>query len=589
MGISLTIFLGSKDPNLIFSLNQCQTDCCLIDPDDVEKFIGALPAFTMDQFEDILAYTLNIFRQFTFPGYVFQIEKATGARKEKLESCRERLDEILDKQLNWLVSRRYYRELFLHNSLVNIVPASGSYHLSDIKLANNVPVVVVVDDSVETVESLKKLKNAVTLAPLVLCKRLKDAGFTPNIAVTNDPVISDNKCTTELLVLDIVANPRLTFSNSQLVWTSSDSDLNLSHLIEGLLEEKIDAYVNENEFALYVAVELGARDIYLAGSVNSDVRDEFINKNKHVKIKSIAEFPVQKRKRSTPLIELDEHSRDLVPKRILNEVSLSLKKEKAESDIFQALIWSAEYEAVIKLMNGWINFHTINQVQESMEVKKAAFLSLIKMTKATLNTKTDYDKVKFKRLVNSLPHECVRSDYSFELKVLLQSNLILAQEMGKLTKKDMPKDLRLEYAAVNKLDLYIKKSAGTFQYFGYDMNYVEARYDKADSINIIIIPGMMNAELQLMCLEFLPGIPIATLEPRADHMSQVMQLIPVVSTMARSGIWLYGSVKELAEAFHNLLENSDIRPLVLDPDPQNLRDDLTVLKKMMKVDLTATS
>ena len=582
MGISVTIFLGSKDPNLIFSLNQCQTDCCLIDPDDVDKFIGALPAFTMSQLDEILGYTLNIFRQFTFPTYQFQIEKGTKQRVKKLEKCQEELEELIDEQLNHLVSRRYYRELFLHNSLINLIPASGGYHLSDIKLAKNAPVVVIVDDDPLSFTKFPRIKDAVTIAPFVIIDSLKAKGVMPTIAVTNDPVISDHACKTELLVIDIVANPKLGLTKSQLIWTSSDSDLSLSHLIDGSLEEKIDAYVSEEEFALYVALELGAKEIFLAGELQDNVRDRF-EENNSALLMPMTEFPVQKRRRSNPLLVVDRHERDLTPKRILNEVNTSLEKERPQSDTYRALIWASEYEATMKLTNGWINYYTINQVQRDQQLKKKNFLNLVKKVKETFKVKAEFFEDKYKSLIKSLPHKCIQPDYDFELEVLFQSNPSLAEAVGGTKKSDYPKDLKIEVAAKNKLDMYVKKSAGVFQYFGHDLDYVESEYDNASTVNIIIIPGLMNAELQLLCLEMFPGLPIVTMEPRAEHFAQVLKEVSLVSVMGRSGIWLHGTVKELSEAYKNLLENQDVKPLILDSDPQNLRDDLAVLKRLLKI------
>lgn len=584
MGLSVTIFLGSKDPNLIFSLNQCQTDCCLVDPDDIDKFVGALPAFTIDETDGILAYTLNIFRQFSFPNYSFEVEKSFGERREALVKCKERLEGLLDEQLNYIVSRRIYRELFLHNSIVNIIPASGGFHLSDIKIAKKAPVVLVLDDSPAILKSLTKVKDAVSITPLFLADSLKAQGFTPTIAVTNDPVISESKCKTELLVIDIVANPKLSLTKSQLIWTSSNSDLDLSHLIEGSLEESINAYVSEEEFALYVAAELGAKEVYVAGELASDVSEKFINETKAIKLKDLKGFPSQKSRGSDPLVVIDEHDRSLVPKRVLNDVHRSIEKENGDKDIFRALIWAAEYESVIKLMNSWVDYYSINVVQEDLEKKKFAFQNLVEKAKLTLISGTSFSSEKFRKLVNSLPHRCIKSDKSFELKALMESNPPFAKEVSMVLKRDFPKNLRLEYAAKNKLDMYVKKSSGEFRYFGHDLDYVESRYDNEMVVNIIIIPGLMNFELQQLCLELLPGTPVVTMEPNPQHFAQVLTQIPMVSIMGRSGIWLNGTVKELSEAYKNLLQNSDIKPLVLDPDPQNLRDDLTVLKKLMKLE-----
>ena len=582
MGISVTIFLGSKDPNLIYSLNQCQTDCCLIDPDDVDKFIGALPAFTMDQEKEILAYTLNIFRQFTFPTYQFHLESASYQRLKKLEKCQETLEKIIDEQLNYLVSRRYYRELFLHNSLVNLIPASGGYHLSDIKLAKNAPVIVITDTNPESFSEFGRIKDAVTIAPFLIVDDLKKNGVIPTIAVTNDPVISDHACKTELLIIDIVANPKLGLTKSQLIWTSSDSDLSLSHLIDGSLEEKIDAYVSEEEFALYVALELGAKEIFLAGDIDDDTRQRFEEKGDG-KLLEMVDFPVQQRRKSNPLLLIDEHERSLTPKRILNEVRSSIDKEKPQSDSYRALIWAAEYEATIKLTNGWVNYTTINQVQKDLQEKKKHFLNLVKKVKETFKAKTDFFDDKYKSLIRTLPHRCIKPDFDFELEALFQSNPNLAKAVGSVKKSDFPKDLKIEVSAKNKLDLYVKKSAGIFQYFGHGIEYIEDEYDNASVVNIIIIPGLMNAEMQLLCLEMFPGLPVVTMEPRAEHFAQVMKDVQLISMMGRAGIWLYGSVKELSDAFRNLLENKDVKPLVLDPDPQNLRDDLAVLKRLIRI------
>ena len=585
MGISITIFLGSRDPNLIFSLNQCPTDCCLIDPEDVDKFIGALPAFLINETEDILAYTLNIFRQFAFPTYTFQVERASGKRKQLLDECQEKLDELLDQQLNEIVSRRLYRELFLHNSIINIVPASGGFHLSDIKIAKDAPVVIVLDDGFDTVEELKQIKDAVIIAPLLLTKSLRDKGVLTTIAVTNDPVLSDNPCKTELLVIDIVANPKLGLTKSQLIWTSSNSDLDLSHLIEGTLEDRINAYVTEDEFALYVAVELGAKTIFVSGDLDEKIEKRFHEKSHKTELKKMSDFPEQKRRRRTPLLLIDEHSRNLVPKRVLNEVYRSFENEVGTKDVFRALLWAAEYEAVVKLTNGWVDYFTINQVQIDLEKKKKLFLKLVEKVKASLKTGTSFYEDKYKKLVNSLPHACIKSDLDFELKVLLQSNPPFAKEIGQIRKKDFPKELRLEYVAKNKLDLYVRKSSGIFQYFGHDLEYIENKYDNEPVVNIIIIPGLMNAELQLLCLELLPGVPVVTMEPKSAHFAQVLHNIPLISIMGRAGIWLNGDVKDLADAYKNLISNRDVKPLILDPDPQNLRHDLTVLKKLMKIEL----
>ena len=584
MGLSVTIFIGSKDANLIFSLNQCQTDCCLVDPDDVDKFIGALPAFTIDEVDDILAYTLNIFRQFPFPSYSFQIERCSGERLKKLNECKDKLDKLLDEQLNQIVSRRIYREIFLHNSIVNIVPACGGFHLSDIKIAKNAPVVLVLDDSKETLDGLKKIKDAVSITPLLLTDSLRSKGFTSTIAVTNDPVISERKCKTELLVIDLVANPKLSLTKSQLVWTSSNSDLALSHLIEGSLEDKINAYVSEDEFALYVAVELGAKEIFIAGELEEEAIEKFNAEIKGVKLKALKDFPNQKKRGKDPLIVIDEHQRSLVPKRVLNDVYKTISQENGEKDIFRALIWASEYEAVIKLMNSWIDYSTINIVQEDLEKKKFSFLNLVEKSKETINRGTNIYPDKFRKLVNSLPHKSIKADKNFEIQALFESNPPFAKEVSMVLKRDFPKDLSLEYAAKNKLDLYVKKSSGTFQYFGHDLEYIESRYDNEAVVNIVIIPGLMNFELQQFCLEMLPGTPIVTMEPNPAHFAQLLDYVPMISMMGRSGIWLNGSVKDLAAAYKNLLENSDVKPLVLDPDPQNLRDDLTVLKKLMKLD-----
>jgi len=554
----------------------------LIDPDDVDKFIGALPAFTIDQEDDILAYTLNIFRQFTFPSYRFQLESCSTQRMKKLEKCQERLEEIIDEQLNYIVSRRFYREIFLHNSLVNLIPASGGYHLSDIKLAKNAPVVVILDDDPESFSEFGRIKDAVTIAPFLLVDSIKKNGILPTIAVTNDPVISDNACKTELLILDLVANPKLGMTKSQLIWTSSNSDLSLSHLIEGSLEEKIDAYVSEEEFALYVAVELGAKEIYIAGEFEQELEAR-VKVDTQVEFKRMKDFPVQKRRKSTPLLVIEEHQRSLIPKRILNEVRVSIEKERPQSDSYRALIWAAEFEATMKLTNGWVNYVTINQVQKDLQEKKKSFLGLVKKVKETIKTKAEYYEDKYKSLVKSLPDKCIQSDYEFELEVLYQSNPTLAKAVGLIKKSSYPKDIKVEVAAKNKLDLYVKKSAGVFKYFGHDVDYIESEYDNSDAVNIIVIPGLMNAEIQLLCLEMFPGLPIVTMEPRAEHFVQVIKEVPLVTIMGRSGIWLYGSVKELSEAFRNLLENRDVKPLVLDPDPQNLRDDLAVLKRLLKI------
>ena len=543
MGLSVTIFLGSKDPNLIFSLNQCQTDCCLVDPNDIDKFIGALPAFTIDETDAILGYTLNIFRQFAFPNYSFEVEKSFGERRETLIKCKERLENLLDEQLNYIVSRRIYRELFLHNSIVNIIPASGGFHLSDIKIAKKAPVVLVLDDSPAIIKGLKKVKDAVSITPLYLADSLKAQGFTPTIAVTNDPVISENKCKTELLVIDLVANPKLSLTKSQLIWTSSNSDLDLSHLIEGSLEESINAYVSEEEFALYVAAELGAKDVYVAGELASDVSGKFIDVIKIVKLKGLKDFPSQKKRGNDPLVVIDEHDRSLVPKRVLNDVHRSIEKENGDKDIFRALIWAAEYESVIKLMNSWVDYYSINVVQEDLEKKKFAFQNLIEKAKLTLISGTSFSSDKFRKLVNSLPHKCIKSDNNFELKALMESNPPLAKEVSMVLKRDFPKDLRLEYSAKNKLDMYVKKSSGEFQYFGHDLDYVESRYDNELVVNIVIIPGLMNFELQQLCLELLPGTPVVTMEPNPQHFAQVLTQIPMISIMGRSGIWLNGSVK----------------------------------------------
>ncbi|MCM8541655.1 MAG: hypothetical protein NE328_15405 [Lentisphaeraceae bacterium] len=584
MALSVTIFLGSRDPNLIFSLNQCQSDCCLIDPDNVDKFIGALPAFTMDETDAILAYTLNIFRQFPLPNYSFQVEHASGEREDLLSECKEKLEKLFDEQLNYLVSRRIYRELFLHNSIVNIVPASGGFHLEDIKIAKKAPVVVILDDSEESLKALSKIKDAVTIAPLLLAGSLKSRGFIPTIAVTNDPVISENKCKTELLVIDIVSNPKLARTKSQLVWTSSNSDLDLSHLIDGSLEEKVTAYCSEDEFALYVAVELGAKVIYVVGELDEDAEEKFKVDEKSIKLLPVSKFPSQKRRGNEPLLVIDEHNRSLVPKRVLNEVYKAIDSGNGDKDVFRALIWAAEYESVVKLMNGWIDYVTINDVQKDMLVKKQAFLNLVDKTKQTLLSGTNYSQIKYRKLLNTLPHKCIKVDIAFELKALMESNPPFATELSEVRKKDYPKEISVEYAAKYKLDLYVKKSSGVFQYFGHDLEYIEDKYDQKSIVNIVIIPGLMNFELQQFCLELLPGVPIVTMEPNTSHFAQVLNYIPMISIMGRSGIWLNGDVKDLSEAYKNLLQNSDIKALVLDPDPQNLRDDLTVLKKLMSVE-----
>ncbi|MCM8528999.1 MAG: hypothetical protein NE327_20925 [Lentisphaeraceae bacterium] len=584
MALSVTIFIGSKDPNLIFSLNQCQTDCCLVDPDDVDKFIGALPAFTIDETDAILAYTLNIFRQFPIPNYTFQLEYAKGERKKVLSDCKDKLEKLLDKQLNYLVSRRIYRELFLHNSIINLIPASGGFHLEDIKIAQKAPVVVVLDDSAESLKELEKIKDAVTIAPLLVAHGLISKSFMPTIAVTNDPVISENKCKTELLVIDIVANPKLARTKSQLVWTSSNSDLDLSHLIDGSLEDKINAYCSEEEFAVYVAEELGAKEIYIVGELDEEVSAGFESAFPKVKLLPFSKFPKQKKRSSEPLLLIDEHNRSLVPKRVLNEVYKAFDTENGDKDIFRALIWAAEYESVVKLMNGWIDYITINEVQKDLAKKKAAFLNLVDKVKQTIISGTNFAPDKFRKFLNTLPHKCIKTDVNFEIKALMESNPPFAKEVSQILKRNYPKDISLEYAAKNKLDLYVKKSSGVFQYFGHDLEYIEDKYDQLPVVNIIIIPGLMNFDLQQLCLELLPGVPVVTMEPKASHFAQVLNYIPMISIMGRSGIWLNGDVRDLSAAYKNLLENSDVKPLVLDPDPQNLRDDLTVLKKLMRVE-----
>ena len=583
MSVSVKFFIGTADPSLMILLNQCTSPCCVIDPSDVSKFIGALPAFLAKEEDRILDYSLNFFKQDLFPSYAFHIENSVGKRLKALKKIKSRLTKMFDAQLEDLKLKRDFGEIHFVNSMYNLphTKTGEPFSLLEGKFKRQSGTVILSDDPSVIGKVRSEKEKLVIFCPLRFHKKCLDAGLRPDFITAKNPehlnIEIDSRAKDIPVIAELTANPLCLNSVKRSYWVT------LSGLFPefGLSIEKEDLrYCGGQEFSIFVALTTGIKNLLLEEKLLTAASKKLLKDYEisHKDHDHDISTPVKKNVLSKAL-ELSSEEKQSVA-RNYNALVKKIREYNHDSIEVRAILWSVEYESLVKVTNGWIPYHLLNFPQRDMNDKVNLYLNLIQDLKGSATkgrTKTVslarlevVDKVSSPMMWNP---EC-------EIRSLMKSNLEFAKVLLEDETQKEPVNLQINLegkflAGLRVVGNDIKK------YECPSEKYVQKKMDDNLRANLIMIPGALDGRLQQMCKKLYPGTPVLTMEPNARHFFNLIKHVPLVSMMGHNGVWLNGKIEELIYAYENLVENDGVNMVVIDPDPHGLRWDLLMFKNML--------
>ena len=585
MSVSVKFFIGTADPALMSHLNQCTSPCCVIDPSDVSKFIGALPAFLAREEQRILDYALNFFKQDLFPSYAFQLENSVGKRLNALKRIKTKLKKQLSALLEELQQKRVYDEIHFVNSLYNLphTKKGEPFSLLENKFNKLSGTVILSEDQSVIGKVRSERDKLVVFCPLRFHKKCLDEGLRPDFITAKNPehlnIELDQRAVDIPVIAELTANPLCLNSVSKSFW------LTLSGLFPefGLSVEKESLrYCGGQEFSIFTALTTGIANLLLEEKLLTKVSKKIL-KEYSISHKD-HDHDISTRAKKVSLnkaLELKSEEKPSVA-RNYNSLVKKIQEYNHESSEVRSILWSVEYESLAKITNGWIPYHLLNFPQKDMAEKVTFYMNLIQDLKGSTSkgrTRTVslsrldvVDKVSTPLMWNP---EC-------EIRSLMKSNLDFAKVLLEDETQKEPVNLQLNIegkfqAGLRVIGNDIKK------YECPSGKYIQKKMDENLGANLIMVPGALDGRLQLLCKKLYPGIPVLTMEPNARHFHNLIRYVPLVSIMGHNGVWLNGKLEDLIFAYDNLVENKGVNMVVIDPDPHGLRWDLLMFKNMLKL------
>ncbi|MCM8535193.1 MAG: hypothetical protein NE334_04600 [Lentisphaeraceae bacterium] len=598
MGVCLTIFVGAKDPLLMGKLNTCQTACCLVDPEDISEYKGYLPTFLCHERERVLQFSKNIFTQSSDPGFEFVIDSLRDGMDE-YEKFKNEISIDLEKQIEEIEDQRLYQEIELQNALINFPSMLLGRKVSELaNIAEGKTAFVLWDNdlNVSFINQLKELRDKVMLiAPANAYDRLKDHGVTPDLLVASGTATCPKNFkydTTGLpLIADVTTSPALVQGFVDVLWSICPNflDLEKEHVEFIDFESRWSSGRDSRLLALSVAAHFGCKEVIL----NCEDQQEFeysvrslLEALDNIPKLTFLEDDSKLSMTSTPYT-FSFSLADITPdiNSALDFISTVEKDicEEKESEILRSVLRACDFDALIKMSNGFFNYGLINYQEKDLSKKKEYFLSLTKSLKDVLSkkdlTEKDY-REEVTKLFEGKEHFW---DFDFELKVLAHANPRLSLTLDNIKKEETVNDgIRYNYNHKFKVSVDVQKDSKWETYEAPILDFDDEALDGIEERGLVIVPGLLDGQVQLQLMNMYPDLPIVTLINKPEYMVDLLNYLPLVSIMGRNGLWIHGSDEELAQAYKTLLCSEHVEPVIVDPDPENKFKHLESFKEVLE-------
>jgi hypothetical protein len=599
MGISLTVFIGARDPLLMAKLNSCQTACCLVDPDDISEYEGYLPAFLGADKERILQFSKNIFMQSQDPGFVFEIDESRSSR-EVYEEIRMDLTFALNEQLELIEEARLYQEIELQNALINFPSMLMGRKVSDLKKYLQAKTGFVLWDeeiSKSVQEKLNDVKGQVlVVAAVSSIKELSRCSVMPDVLV----LTGSEKCETEdleeffgvPLVADVASRPGLVKNFEKVYWSSCPHFLELDkqHVefvdFESQWSEGRDARL----LGLSVALHLVSHSIFINTQFNAGF--ELLSENLLKEVRGDQELIYLDTAKDIS-IKAGELKESLSLGEVCENVSAAIEfistmekdiDSEYEGEVLHSVLRACDHDNLIKMGNGFINYGLINYQESDLTKKKSYFLSVVRELKEILQQE-GLSEYQYRQQVSEIfSGRELFWDFDFEVKVLAHSNPRLSLALDRCHRDPFESEfVRYSFAHKFKVDLELKKNGAWLPYRSQSVEIDEWEERSIEENGIIIVAGLLDGQLQLDLLELYPEVPIVTLVNEPKYMAELLKYVPLVSLLGRRGLWVHGTDEELSVAYKTLLAADHVQPIIIDPDPDETCYYITEFKKYLGI------
>ena len=593
MGTTLTIFIGSKDPMLMAKLNMCDTACCLVDTDDISKYEGYLPAFLTEDKARILQFSKNIFNQSSDPGFGFVLDDSFPENAE-YKLFKETISKDLDTQIGDIKAKRLYQEIELQNSLINFPSMLLGRKVSELKNQVSGKRALVLCDNLIEGEFFQKIRQNndqyILIAPLDLLAALEATEIKVDFLVCTsiDKVpLQLNKASLGISVIaDVTSQPGAIKDFKNVFWSSSPNFLLLEKEHEKLVDLESQWSVGRDSrlLAISVAKHLGCEEILLYSNnkeFDKTVEDFRESQAKELKIKFLKSDDDLN---STETINFTLSLKELEPEisralEFVRAIEDDIDKEK-EGEVLHSVLRACDYDALVKMRNGFVNYGLINYQESDLTKKKSYFLSLTRELRKLLQQKglSEYDYRQ--EVSNKFTGKELFWDFEFELKVLAYANPRLAMDLQAFQGRPyIHDDIKYSFNHKFSVDLNYKRNGKWQSYSHPNLGFVDDFIEPLEDTGILIVPGVLDGKVQLELFEMYEDIPIVTLVNRPEDLAEILNHVPLISILGRRGLWIHGSDTELAIAYKSLISSDHMEPLLIDIDPEGVFKHISDLKK----------
>jgi len=663
---TLSVFIGTQGSTLLSQLRACRSSICVLDFEIQDLLRQALPAFTVDEFSELLKFTYCEFRQVLNPSFEIILEKASREREVLLLELKEKFESAIEQQLAELYYQRHMQESDLSNSLCNLPSVVNGVSVSALRgsAVSSLAVVLGAGPSLEQYLSwLRKNRNShILISPGSIARKLLAAGIKPDFIVEMDERSwkhwqGYDEILDIPLIADVRTSPAVSGCFKKVYWTSSEGLFawEQSSLLKDYFkrEDSWSQQSNTGALALAVALHMGCDRVYLCGVDLCVTKEGYAHSSLHVNgadkcspqssgsVKScggddvmtmfasfiddferlIASFPQQKviqtsessvRLAGADFMELNkflalkpgslaktsyDHTVKSFNKEFLREVYSSFNdeivNEDAESALFHVILKAAEYDSVLHQDNGVLEQRDLSSQAQFLESKKSSHLRVLDTIKRLVED-CDSEKEYRVELRQLFPKSEILCDSAFEVQCLTDSNNQLAENVWKCIQNEtFSPQLELFFQKKLQAQLRVVKEDGTYVAYSSlcdilskPQTLIMSAVREEPAFNSILIIGLMDAQVQLLCRQYFPNVIIITFEPNVSHLANVLRYIPLVSLVGKNSLWLDGSTEELKKSYIEFSEKSEVKLLLVDADPECLRDDLTDIKNAINYQLS---
>ncbi|MCH2208062.1 MAG: hypothetical protein MK132_19620 [Lentisphaerales bacterium] len=578
-------------------LNLCETACCLVDPDDISKYEGYLPAFLTEEKSRILQFSKNIFTQSSDPSFDFIIDERTSDAP-KYEQFKAEISKELIAQITDIQDKRFYQEIELQNALINFPSMLLGRKVCELEAQTKDKrslVLCTLDLSEGFLHKIQlKREQFVLIAPLGVAESLKKFSTVPDFWVcsTSDKVLTGIQ--KEVLLIPVVADvtslPGAVKDFDDVFWSSSPNFLSLDEEHVELVDFKSQWSRGRDTrlLALSVALHLGCSEVMVYSDGSKDFKEQaekflqscdeeiefsFLSASDDIDVEGKINFTLT-------LKDIDPDIKKALD--FVGTVEEDIGQER-EGEILHSVLRACDYDALVKMRNGFINYDLINYQEVDLDKKKSYFLSLIRELRKLLN-QNDITEYEYRQQVSKkFSGQELFWDFDFEVRVLAHANPRLAMALAKCANKGFTgNDLRFSFTHKFKVDVEFKSEDNWKSYTAPCLEFLDEMTDEVNGRGILIVPGILDGQVQLQLLEMFEDIPIVTLVNRSEDLAELLKYVPLVSMLGRRGLWIHGNDNELAMAYKTLIASEHVQPLLVDLDPGSEFLHISHLKKLIE-------